>query len=349
MLKAFFKHYKLNFKNPAGTSRGILYNKDSWFIFLYDDKNPKVIGTGECSVIPDLSIDAMPELESHIEDFCEQVNSGIQLEDLKLHEFPAFRFAFETASIDLKNKGRKILFPSEFTNGKDSISINGLIWMGNIDRMMEQLKDKIDKGFRCIKIKVGAINFEEEVSLLKEIRKNFTKDDVIIRLDANGAFSSELAMKKLEELSKFDIHSIEQPIKQGNIELMASLCQNTPIPIALDEELIGIHDFHEKKSLLKAIKPHYIILKPSLVGGFDASQEWIDIASELNIDWWITSALESNVGLNAIAQWTYFLNHKIYHGLGTGQIYTNNISSPLFLQGENLFFDPEKEWGNIVD
>lgn len=348
MLRASFQHYKLHFKNPAGTSRGILHDKDSWFIFLHDDENPKVVGTGECSVIPNLSIDAVPGIEVTVKRFCEQINSGVQIEKLNLENWPALRFAFETALIDFKNKGGKVLFPSKFTNGNDSIKINGLIWMGNIESMMDQLKEKIVKGFRCIKIKIGAINFEEELSLLKEIRNNFSKEDVIIRLDANGAFQLDQALFKLEELSQYDIHSIEQPIRQGNHGAMALLCRNTPIPIALDEELIGITSFEEKKGLLETIKPQFIILKPSLVGGFQSSEEWIGIAEKLNIGWWITSALESNIGLNAIAQWTYYLNNKIYHGLGTGQIYTNNISSPLYLQGENLFFEPEKEWEKVL-
>lgn len=349
MLKASFKHHKFIFKNPAGTSRGVLHVKDSWFIFIHVSEEPNIVGVGECSIIPNLSPDALPDLQYHIERFCHQINSGVKIEELDLLHYPALKFAFEMAFLDLKNKGQKLLFPSEFTEGNDSIKINGLIWMGSINSMMEQLKKKIVQGFRCIKIKIGAIDFNEELSLLKEIRRNFSKDEVNIRLDANGAFSLEKAKKKLEKLSNYDIHSIEQPIKQGNYEAMAALCKDTPIPIALDEELIGIHDFEEKKSLLEMIKPQYIILKPSLVGGFQASKEWIDIADKMDIGWWTTSALESNVGLNAIAQWTYHLNKKIYHGLGTGQIYTNNIQSPLYLQRENLFFEPEKEWGKIAD
>jgi o-succinylbenzoate synthase len=326
-----------------------LHHKDSLFIFLHDDSRPEITGTGECSVIPNLSIDALPDLESHIKNFYQQINTGSKIEELDFSDFPAVKFAFETALLDLKNKGEKILFPSDFTKGKDSIPINGLIWMGEINMMMTQLRNKIDNGFKCIKIKVGAIDFEEEISLLKEIRKNYSQNDVVIRLDANGAFTPENANWKLEELEKYDIHSIEQPIKQGNPHAMAKLCETTPIPIALDEELIGVHDLDEKKHLLELINPQYIILKPSLLGGFKASEVWISIADKLNVGWWITSALESNVGLSAIAQWTYKLNKKIYHGLGTGQIYTNNISSPLYLQGENLFFDPGNEWANIID
>ena len=236
------------------------------------------------------------------------------------------------------------LFPSGFSSGLNTIPINGLIWMGNEAFMKKQIQEKIEAGFRCIKMKIGAIDFEAELNLLKSIRKEFSEVDIELRVDANGAFNPSEALEKLKRLSDFKLHSIEQPIKQGQIEEMAVLCKKTPLPIALDEELIGVFSMTDKQNLLETIKPQFIILKPTLVGGFKGSEEWIEQANSLNIGWWITSALESNIGLNAIAQWTYTLNSKLPQGLGTGSLYTNNFDSPLTIQNGALQYDVAKSW-----
>jgi L-alanine-DL-glutamate epimerase-like enolase superfamily enzyme len=242
------------------------------------------------------------------------------------------------------NIGSNILYPSAFTNGSAAIKINGLIWMGTNAEMFQQIEKKLQEGFTCLKLKIGAINFEEEVSLLQYIRDNFSANILELRVDANGAFNVNEASEKLKLLSNFNLHSIEQPVKAGQYNTMASLCSISPLPIALDEELIGINSFNEKRNLLVTISPQYIILKPSLLGGFSACEEWITIANELNIGWWVTSALESNIGLNAIAQWTYTLKNTMPQGLGTGQLYTNNFDSPLTLRGEFLYHLPNINW-----
>ena len=239
---------------------------------------------------------------------------------------------------DLEIEGENILFPSEFTQGNDSIEINGLVWMGKSDFMRKQIIEKIEAGFSCIKLKIGAIDFDKEIELIKSIRKEFSEKDIEIRVDANGAFAVDNALEKLKILSEYGLHSIEQPIKQGQLEEMTRLCKQTPLPIALDEELISVNKFDKKRTLLQTIKPQYIILKPSLTGGFKASEEWIKIAQQNDIGWWITSALESNIGLNAIAQWTYTLGNKMPQGLGTGQLYKNNFDSPLYIKNGQLNF-----------
>lgn len=338
-LTAKFKANHLNFKIPGGTSRGVLKNKPTWYLFISDGKNT---GIGECSIIPNLSIDKPEAIEEKLTFVCENINN-ITLINKELVDFPAIQFALETALLDLQNGGDKILFPSNFTNGKDSIEINGLIWMGKEDFMQHQIKEKLSEGFNCIKMKIGAIDFENELAILKQLRS--ISPQLTIRVDANGAFNINNVYPVLNELKKLNIHSIEQPIKQGNWEDMKALCSNTPIPIALDEELIGINSTENKKTLIKTIQPQYIILKPSLVGGLNSSKEWIAIAEENNVGWWITSALESNIGLNAIAQFTYTLNNKMPQGLGTGKLFTNNINSPLtIIEHGKLIYDINKQW-----
>jgi O-succinylbenzoate synthase len=236
------------------------------------------------------------------------------------------------------------LFPSMFTEGQDAISINGLVWMGNPDFMMQQLEEKLASGFHCIKMKIGAIDFDAEMGLLKLIRSRFRESEITIRVDANGAFTPQNALQKLEEISKYQVHSIEQPIQQGQWQEMAQLCEQTPLAIALDEELIGLYNSAEKSQCLDTIKPQYIILKPALIGGFQSSREWINLATEKNINWWITSALESNVGLNAIAQFTYTLGNKMPQGLGTGSLYTNNIEAPLEIKKGHLWCNTSTSW-----
>ncbi|MGQ1909854.1 o-succinylbenzoate synthase [Marinifilum sp. RC60d5] len=347
MLKADYSYYPLKFKQASGTSRGILTEKDSWFIRIWDDRNPEIKGVGECSIIKGLSPDNREGYVEKIKEVCDQIDDFWYYLEEGLKEWPSIYFALETAFLDFKSAGSKILFPSDFTNGKAQIPINGLVWMGDSLFMKEQIQAKLEIGFDCIKMKIGAINFEEELQLLEIIRNDFGADKVELRVDANGAFAPELAMEKLNALAQFDLHSIEQPIKQGQIKEMAALCAKTPLPIALDEELIGIYNFQDKANLLDQIKPQYIILKPSLLGGIKGSKEWIDLAEERKIPWWITSALESNIGLNAIAQWTYTLKNKMPQGLGTGQIYTNNITSPLFMDKGFLAYDKSLKWEKI--
>jgi len=344
MLKATYKKYTLNFKQPAGTSRGVLHQKDSWFIFVWDDNESDIVGIGECGLLKGLSWDDRPDYKDKLQEVCDNIQLYQNNLDDRLKDFPSIMFGLETALLDLRAKGTKVLFESLFTEGKDAININGLVWMGEIAFMLKQIKEKIASGFNCIKLKIGAIDFEQELELIRNIRREFSVDDIEIRVDANGAFSPEEALDKLSQLAEFYLHSIEQPIKQGQWEQMAGLCEQTPLPIALDEELIGVNEIEKKKSLIKTINPQYIILKPSLVGGYKASEEWIKLAEQNNIGWWITSALESNIGLNAIAQWTYTLQNELPQGLGTGQLYFNNFTSPLNISQGKLFYDPSISW-----
>ncbi len=341
MLKAEIVKYPLIFKQPGGTSRGVLNKKDSWFIKVFEQDNPEVFGLGECSIIKGLSFDDRPDLDQIIHEFAKNINS---FDQDKIAEFPALNFAIETALLDLKNKGKRILFPSNFTDSKKTIPINGLVWMGEPDFMRKQIQEKIEQGFNCIKLKIGAIDFETEIEIIQEIRKIYSANEIEIRVDANGAFHPNDALEKLKRLSELDLHSIEQPIKANQLEKMASLCETTPLPIALDEELISVFGLDKKKQLLEKIKPQYIILKPSLLGGFAQSEEWINLVKELNIGWWITSALESNIGLNAIAQWTYTLKNPMPQGLGTGQVFSNNIPSPLKIEKGNLRYSSNRNW-----
>ena len=338
-MKATSKKYTLKFIRPAGTSRGVYTTKNSWFIYLTE--NGKT-GVGECSLLKGLSIDDRPDFEAKLEDVCRSINAGSFNLDDSFFEFPAIRFGLETALLDLENGGNGILFPSEFTKGKAGIITNGLIWMGNSKYMQKQIAEKLDKGFSCIKLKIGSLDWAIEKALIETMRKHFPATQLTIRVDANGAYTPEQAPTILVQLADLGVHSIEQPIKAQQWDEMAVLCQNTPVPIALDEELIGIYPLEKKKTLLQTIKPQFIILKPGLLGGFKASDEWISLAEEMNIDWWATSALESNIGLNAIAQWTATKNNLLPQGLGTGLLFSNNIESPLTLHGEKLFYDVKK-------
>lgn len=344
MLITQFIPYRLIFKKPSGTSRGVLTAKETWFVKIWNEKTPEMFGLGECALFRGLGCDDRPDYETVLQSLSPYLPERAELHQ-RLQEFPSILFGIETALWDLENGGRRIIFPSAFSEGKDSIRINGLIWMGNKEEMRAQIIEKLENGFTCIKLKIGAIDFDAEVDLLRAIRKEFNAERIELRVDANGAFSPQQALQKLSILSRLDIHSIEQPIKAGQWEEMASLCERTPLPIALDEELIGVNNPVRKKTLLDTIQPQYIILKPSLHGGFAGSQEWIDLANERKINWWITSALESNIGLNAIAQWCYTLHNPLPQGLGTGQLFTNNILSPLTLKGEKLYYSPEKDWG----
>ncbi len=337
MIKASWKKLTLDFKIPGGTSRGILTQKDSWIISIWNDNTTSTIGKGEASIIKTLSPDWNEHFEAKINSICENVTEYITTEGLKkLGQYPSIQLALETAFLDLKNGGESIIFPSNFTSEQSPIPINGLIWMGDKAFMKSQIETKIDTGFNCIKLKIGAIDFETELQILKDIRSNYSAKDIELRVDANGAFSPNQALNKLNQLAKFDLHSIEQPIKAGQLNEMAHLCLSTPLPIALDEELIGVVDFGKKSELLNIIKPQYIILKPSLIGGFNGSDEWIKLAEQQNIKWWITSALESNIGLNAIAQYTFTKNNPLPQGLGTGGLFTNNTPSNLVVKKGKL-------------
>lgn len=337
MLKTSVHKHTLNFKRPSGTSRGVLTDKDSWIVEIWEKNNPSVKGIGEISIIKSLSPEWNEEYPAFIEETLEQINDLDFPFLTSLTAYPSLRFGLESAYRDLMNGGQQIYYPNKFSRGEDSILINGLIWMGNKNEMMEQIEAKLKDGFHCIKMKIGAINFEEECALLEYIRSQYSLEQIELRVDANGAFNADDAMDKLSRLSEFHLHSIEQPIKQGQWESMRRLCASTPLPIALDEELIGIESIEEKQVLLEKIQPQYIILKPSLVGGFKSCDEWISVAESLGISWWVTSALESNIGLNAIAQYTYEKNNPLPQGLGTGQLYTNNIPSGLELLNDKLW------------
>lgn len=340
-MKAHIQKYILNFKKPSGTSRGVLTVKETWFLVL--EKNNKK-GIGECGMLRGLSIDDRPDFEEKLEWVCQNINFGKDWLWENLIEFPAIQFGVEMAFLSLESENPFELFPSEFTNFKKSVNINGLVWMGEKAFMKQQIETKIAEGFKCIKLKIGAIDFDAELDLLRFIRANFTADQIEIRVDANGAFDTNSAHEKLNQIAAFEIHSIEQPIAKNNIKIMVELCKTSPIPIALDEELIGVFSIKKKEALLLKIRPQYIILKPSFIGGFRGTQEWILIAEKLNIKWWITSALESNIGLNAIAQWTYLKQNPLPQGLGTGNLYSNNIACPLEVLSGQLWYNSEKKW-----
>lgn len=341
MIQATYQKYVLDFKRASGTSRGVLTQKETWFVILEKEgKN----GIGECGILRGLSIDDRSDYEEKLQWVCQNIALGKQKLYDELSEFPSIQFGVEMAFLSLKGKNLLELFPSKFTQSTESIPINGLVWMGEPTYMKEQIEQKIAEGFNCIKLKIGAIDFDKELELLQFIRNNFDAKTMEIRVDANGGFSPDEALSKLNELHKFDLHSIEQPIKQHQITEMKRLCRETPFPIALDEELIGVFSLYAKEQLLIEIKPQYIILKPSLLGGFQGTQEWIAVAEKHNIGWWITSALESNIGLNAIAQFTFTLNSKLPQGLGTGGLYTNNFDSPLEVKEGQLWYTTDLKW-----
>lgn len=315
--------------------------KDTYFIRLTDSGQEGIYGLGEAGLFRGLSCDDRPGYEKKLTEVCRNIDRYATHPSL-LADWPSIRFAVETAVRDLSNGGRRLIYPSAWTDGNDEITINGLVWMGDRDEMRRRIATKLSEKFRCVKVKIGGIDFNEELSLLDFIRRE--APEVQLRLDANGAFSPSEAPEQLERLAKFGIHSIEQPIRAGQWAEMHRLCEHSPIPIALDEELIGINSADEKGRMLDTIRPAYIILKPTLAGGFEGSEEWIRLALERDCGWWATSALESNIGLNAIAQWGATLNTSMPQGLGTGQLYHNNIPSPLYLQGDKLRYRSGDEW-----
>lgn len=346
MIKATYYKYILQFKTPSGTSRGILKNKETWF--LYISKEGK-FGVGECGLFRGLSIDDRPDYEDKLKWVCNNIELGLDILLAKTIHFPSIQIGLEQAFLSLQSPSPFKLFVSNFTESNKSIDINGLIWMGDREFMNDQIKEKIAQGFRCLKMKIGAIDFATEIQLLASIRKEFSINDIELRVDANGAFKPSEALEKLKILSNYDLHSIEQPIRQGHYQEMALLCEETPLPIALDEELIGVFDVTKRTKMLQIIKPQYIILKPSLVGGFKESLEWIELAKKSGIGWWVTSALESNIGLNAIAQWTATLKSSMPQGLGTGGLFTNNFDSPLEVYKGGLYYNKNKNWNfNLI-
>jgi len=340
-VQATYKKHILEFKRPGGTSRGVLNTKETWFIKIEEAGR---VGYGECGILRGLSIDDRPDYEETLRWACEHINLGEQKLYDSLEGFPSIQFGIEMAFRSLRAENPFELFPSAFTRGEKGIASNGLIWMGEASFMQEQIAEKLEAGFDCIKMKIGAIDFDTEIKLLEGIRKRYSAEEITLRVDANGAFKPEEALDKLTRLAALDLHSIEQPIRQGQEQAMAQLSKQTPLPIALDEELIGVFGYARQKELLQDIKPQYIILKPSLVGGFRGSDTWIQLAEEQGIDWWITSALESNIGLNAIAQYTFEKKTTIPQGLGTGALYTNNVSSPLDIRHGELWYDAQQNW-----
>jgi len=346
LIKATYYKYILQFKTPSGTSRGILKTKETWFLYL--SKEDK-FGVGECGLFRGLSIDDRPDYEDKLKWVCNNIELGLDILLAKTIHFPSIQIGLEQAFLSLQSQSPFKLFVSNFTESNKSIDINGLIWMGDREFMNDQIKEKIAQGFRCLKMKIGAIDFATEVQLLASIRKEFSINDIELRVDANGAFKPSEALEKLKILSNYDLHSIEQPIRQGHYQEMALLCEETPLPIALDEELIGVFDVTKRTKMLQIIKPQYIILKPSLVGGFKESLEWIELAKKSGIGWWVTSALESNIGLNAIAQWTATLKSSMPQGLGTGGLFTNNFDSPLEVYKGGLYYNKNKNWNfNLI-
>ncbi len=346
MIKATYHKYILHFKVPSGTSRGILKTKETFFLHLVKEGK---FGIGECGLFRGLSIDDRPDYEKKLQWVCNNIELGLDILLAKTIHFPSIQIGLEQAFLSFQSSSPFKLFVSNFTESNKAIAINGLIWMGDREYMKGQIKEKIAQGFRCLKMKIGAIDFATEIQLLASIRKEFSVNDIELRVDANGAFKPSEALEKLKILSNYDLHSIEQPIKQGQYHEMASLCEQTPLPIALDEELIGVFDVTKKKELLHIIKPQYIILKPSLIGGFKGSSEWIDTANKSGIGWWVTSTLESNIGLNAIAQWTATLKNSMPQGLGTGGLFTNNFDSPLEVNYGGLYYNQNINWNfNLI-
>ncbi|MBD5308094.1 MAG: o-succinylbenzoate synthase [Bacteroides sp.] len=339
-MKAEFLPYQLDFLRPSRTSRAVMKVKDTYFLKIYDESDPSHFGVGECAVFRGLSADDSPQYEVKLRDLCAAIEEGRKID---ISRWPSIKFGLETALLDFENGCCRRPFPTPWSEGHGGIMINGLVWMDTPEVMLGNALAKAEAGFRCIKLKIGAHDFEKELEMVDRLRLAFGPDRLEIRLDANGAFADpEVAVSRLKRLSVLDIHSLEQPVKAGRWDQMAYVCENSPIDIALDEELIGIFDPIDMEKMLRYISPRYLILKPSLCGGFSGATDWIQAAEKLGIGWWATSALESNVGLNSIAQWTSALDVTMPQGLGTGMLYSNNIPSPLWLDGQMLRYDPTK-------
>lgn len=337
-MRLAFAPYLLNFKEPGGTSRGIMTEKPTFLIKVYDESDPSHFGIGEAAVFPGLSPEADGNYVWKLTELMANVAIG-KATDLSRHS--SIQFGLEQALLDYSGGCRGVYYPSPFVSGNESIEINGLVWMGDFDKMIERIKMKLEEGFRCVKLKIGAIDWQKELDMISFIRKSYSPQELMIRVDANGGFTMDNALARLKRLADLGVHSIEQPIPADHPELMAFLCQVSPLPIALDEELIGKSTAEEKISTLDIIKPAYIILKPALCGGFSGAEEWISLAEERGIGWWVTSALESNIGLDAIAQWTAYIRAKGAQGLGTGGVFTNNFKTPVYLEGDRLRYNPD--------
>ena len=326
----------LHFKQPAGTSRGVYTTRKIWLLTVEHDGRTAI---GECAPLPQLSCDDIPDYEAVLRRFCDVIEATGAIPYDEMRNYPSMLFGVETALAQL-SRTDGLLYDTPFSHGEEGIPINGLVWMGTHDEMLSRLKEKLALGFRCVKLKIGAIDFAKELDLIQHIRKHFSREEVELRVDANGGFTPDVALERLQELARYDIHSIEQPIMAHQWSEMAQLCQLSPLPIALDEELIGVNSTDEKIRLLDTIKPQYIILKPSLHGGVAGTREWIALANERGIGSWITSALESNIGLNAIAQLAadiYGPQITMPQGLGTGMRFTDKIPVPLEIRNDCLW------------
>ncbi len=341
MLQAEYCSYRLDLRFEARTSRTSMHHKDTYFVKIYDDAEPEVYGIGECALFRGLSADDCSDYELRLEGVCRNIVSLTDPEDIGMS---SIAFGVETAMQDLRNGGRRLIYPGAWADGRSEIVINGLVWMGSAEQMMSRLSRKLEDGFRCVKIKIGGIDFEKELQLLDYVRSAWPADKVDLRLDANGAFSPRDALRRLDRLARYDIHSIEQPVMPGQLQAMHDICRESPIPVALDEELIGTRRYDGQARLLDAVMPQYLILKPSLCGGFQASNRWIALARQREIGWWATSAMESDIGLNAIAQWVSGFDPQLPQGLGTGALYENNIVSPVHLVGDRLVYSPKDSW-----
>ncbi len=345
--QAAWKKKTLICKRPLRTSFGCIQQKEAYFVFLWQLSEDENVGLGECSPLVGLSRDHTDKIEQQLDDVCCNIDDYLKDKETLLNDYPALCFALECAELNLSRQKPWLIFPSTFTQGESSIPINGLVWMERLSYMRRRVQTLMQAGFSCIKLKIGALKFSDELSLIREIRKQFSSDRLEIRLDANGAFGRKDVFSRLEELAKLGIHSIEQPIQPGQEGLMAEICRNSPVPVALDEELISWRTASEKAQLLGLIKPQFLVLKPTLLGGFSSAQEWINTAQQFGIDWWVTSALESNIGLNALAQWTASIQTKLSQGLGTGLLFKNNIPAPLSLQSNQLWFEPSDRFDDI--
>jgi o-succinylbenzoate synthase len=344
MLCADWKEVTLSPRFPLGTSKGMIQARTVWYLRAWDDQRPEVRGIGEAALFPGHSKEFPADVRTKLLELCANTTNWPQRLDDDLVSVPSVRFAVEQCLKDLAASGSKVLFPSAFTLGRVGIPINGLVWMGSKQEMRTRIQAQIDAGNRCVKMKIGALNIADELDLLTEVRRRFSVQELALRVDANGAFNHGNVMPVLDRLAKLDVESIEQPLPPGLYESMTELCANTPLSIALDEDLIGLNITTAKQDLLDHVKPQHIVVKPSLVGGWAAAQEWIDLARQRGIGWWITSALESSIGLNAIAQWTATLGVTVPQGLGTGQVYSDNIPGPLHVEFGQLKYSPELPW-----
>jgi len=338
-LKTAIEHRTLHFHKPAGTSRGVYMTHDVWYVRVFSMEQPEQFGIGECAPLPDLSCDYGSNYAVRLQEACNQLEQSGVLDTEALRNQPSILFGLETAMRHLE-KNTFALWDTPFSRSEQGIPVNGLIWMGPYKEMEVQIREKLQQGFHCIKLKIGALHFEDELALLKQIRREYSSETVTLRVDANGAFSPDEALEKLKRLSELNLHSIEQPIRAGQWEALKALIKTTPLPIALDEELIGCHTLYQKTLMLDTLMPPFLVLKPTLHGGISGCTEWINLAKEHGIGWWMTSALESNIGLNAVAQWCATLGNPLHQGLGTGLLYSDNVEMPLQMEGEKLWFRP---------